>query len=60
MKIADNFGDDEAAAQRARQKLAAILLALPIGDERDPGYWPTSRCYLKQWPLSQREIDEQI
>ena len=37
MKIADNFGDDEAAAERAREKLAAILLAQPIGDERDPG-----------------------
>jgi hypothetical protein len=36
MKITDNFGDDEAAAERARQKLAEILLALPSGDERDP------------------------
>jgi hypothetical protein len=37
LRIADNFGGDEGAAQRAREKLAAILLALPIGDERDPG-----------------------
>ena len=37
LRIADNFGGDEGAAQRAREKLAAILLALPIGGERDPG-----------------------
>jgi len=31
-KIAPNFGDDGAAAERARQKLAAILLAMPVRD----------------------------
>jgi hypothetical protein len=34
-KIARNFGGDEAAAERARQRLAAILLALPVSDPPD-------------------------
>jgi hypothetical protein len=31
-KIAQNFGEDATAAERARQKLAAILLAMPVSD----------------------------
>jgi hypothetical protein len=31
-KIARNFGDDEAAAERTRQRLAAIVLALPVSE----------------------------
>ena len=32
-KIARNFGDDEAAAERTRQRLAAIILALPVSEQ---------------------------
>ena len=35
-KIARNFGDDEAAAERTRQRLAAIILALPVSEPPDP------------------------
>ena len=33
--IARNFGDDEAAAERTRQRLAAIILALPVSEPPD-------------------------
>jgi hypothetical protein len=35
-KIAKTFGDDEQAAERARARLAAILLAMPTGDPLNP------------------------
>lgn len=35
-KIARNFGDDDAAAERTRQRLAAIILALPASEPPDP------------------------
>jgi hypothetical protein len=35
-RIAETFGADEHAAERARAQLAAILLALPTGDPPNP------------------------
>jgi hypothetical protein len=36
-KIAAHYGDDESAGDRAREKLAAILSALPVTEDSEPG-----------------------
>jgi hypothetical protein len=51
-KIAAHYGDDEIAAERARERLAAILLALPVREDSEPG--ELAETALEKMALSRR------